>query len=132
MLLYEYLASVGVPVSPGAGSTLLSIERFIFGPQYAIRFFHGKVIELGELEPMLEIMRSEFTYNRKYTPTVGRKKFHERGVISEYLCVEPIYSEQCFLPSPPIDELVGKLRIAVVTYNLTGSWDPLGGMTDAV
>ncbi|PFH12891.1 MULTISPECIES: hypothetical protein [Burkholderia] len=104
------------------------IRQFGFGEMFRIGLVgaDGSVI-VDDFETMLGIIRSEFDAYPEYLPHMEIRGWNSSPLVvavkNLWLIVTAVqYTDELTRPPFDMDEFLQKIRVAVATYNLRGTW----------
>ncbi|WP_105132633.1 hypothetical protein [Burkholderia sp. BE12] len=105
------------------------ITQFGFGEVYRIGLVtaYGSSVIVDDFETMLGIIRSEFEAYPEYLPRAEIRGWIDSPAITKashlWLVVTAVqYGDPILRPPFDMDAFLQKIRVAVATYNLRGTW----------
>jgi hypothetical protein len=99
---------------------LHQVKAFEFGEQYLIHMKNGKTFDVRDLDVMLEVLRDEFhLWRNQWVPEM---ELGSKFKAARTLTVKAVEAST-FVPAPPVQKFVDRLRKYITMYNLSGSWD---------
>lgn len=129
MLLAEFLNVAGiVDGDVRTPMDLNVVERFTFGERYLIERRGGATYDVPDLDVMLSIIHDEYkVWRRQMIPMMAIDSIRKQPA-SKLAGVDRVLTitsaaPNGFVPPPPLDAIVQKVKIAVTMYNLTGTWE---------
>jgi hypothetical protein len=110
---------------------LQQVEAFVFGEHYLIKMKNGKSFDVRELDDLLDVLHDEFhLWREQLVPHMQLVGVSKKAFVSANARVLEVQAVQAsnFVPAPPVQNFVEKLRRYVTIYNINGgSWDHLSG-----
>jgi hypothetical protein len=99
---------------------LHQVKCFEFGESYIIRMKNGKSFDVRDLDVVLDILYDEFhLWRNQVVPEM------ELGSVfkgQRTLTISAVQSNN-FVPAPPVQKFIDRLRKYITMYNLSGTWD---------
>jgi hypothetical protein len=81
---------------------------------------NGKTFDVRDLDVMLEVLRDEFhLWRNQWVPEM---ELGSKFKAARTLTVKAVEAST-FVPAPPVQKFVDRLRKYITMYNLSGSWD---------
>lgn len=103
---------------------LHQVDSFAFGEHYMIKMKTGKTFDIRDLDVILDILHDEFSlWRNQVVPEIALTS-STAGKFAKptTLTVKAVQSNN-FVPPPPIEYFIKRLRKYITMYNISGTWD---------
>jgi hypothetical protein len=103
---------------------LHQVKCFEFGESYIIRMKNGKSFDVRDLDVVLDILYDEFhLWRNQVVPEMEIESVLAGKASKERVLRIAAVQSNNFVPAPPVQKFIDRLRKYITMYNLSGTWD---------